>query len=52
MPENSTVELLELVRRASREGDEEELFALTKRINQLLQVQEQEENRRRRNDAA
>jgi len=42
----------ELVRRASREGDEEELLALTKRINQLLQEQEQEENRRSRNDAA
>jgi len=52
MPDYFTLELSELVRQASQEGDEEKLLALTKRINELLREQEQEQNRRRRHDAA
>jgi hypothetical protein len=52
MPDYFTLELSELVQQASQEGDEEKLFALTKRINKLLRELELEQNRRRRDDAA
>ena len=41
--ENSTLKLTELLRQASEEGDEEKLLALTKRINELLGKQDQQE---------
>jgi hypothetical protein len=53
MPDDdSTLELTELVRRASEEGDEEKLLALTKRINELLGKQNQQQVLHRREDDA
>jgi hypothetical protein len=53
MPDdNSTPELTELVRQASEEGDEEKLLALTKRINELLGKQDQQQVLQRREDDA
>lgn len=53
MPDdNSTLELRELMRQASEEGDEEKLLALTKRINELLGKQDQQQALERREDDA
>jgi hypothetical protein len=50
--DDSTLELKELVRQASEEGNEEKLLALTKRINGLLGKQDQQQALRRREDDA
>jgi hypothetical protein len=53
MPDDdATLELKELVRQASEEGNEEKLLALTKRINELLGKQDQQQVLHRRDDAA
>jgi hypothetical protein len=50
--ENSTLKLTELLRQASEEGDEEKLLALTKRINELLGKQDQQQVLHRPDDDA
>jgi hypothetical protein len=50
--DDSTLELTELVRQASEEGNEQKLLALTKRINELLGKQDHQQALHRRDDAA
>lgn len=52
MPEDFTPELTALIREAGEEEDEEKLFVLTKRINELLGKQDQPQALHRREDDA
>jgi hypothetical protein len=45
MADDLTPELSDLVQQASREGDEETLFKLTQRINELLRQQHKQQPR-------